>query len=118
MDYKTLKINVRNAFDQLFLISCQNKLGHLLDMTYENYFLIDIKSAYDTVFVMLSLHFFLNHTTRLILLPIDTSIETVCKNKIGVFRDTSIMKQIFDLGWSIHQSESLRALFRYPRNGG
>lgn len=41
MDYETTKILVRNASDRPLCIPRQHKLGHLLDMVYENYFLMD-----------------------------------------------------------------------------
>lgn len=92
MDYKTTKILVRNAFDQLLRIFCRHKLGHLLDMAYKNCFLIDIQSAYEAAFIPPSSHSFFNLSARPILPPTDTSMETVLENGITVFGDASIMK--------------------------
>lgn len=41
MDYETTKILVRNASDRPLRIPRRHKLGHLLDMAYENCFLMD-----------------------------------------------------------------------------
>lgn len=51
MDYEILKILIRNASNQSLRIFRQYKLGYLLDMAYENYFLIDTQSAYDAAAV-------------------------------------------------------------------
>ncbi len=41
VDYQTLKVLVRNASNESFCISHRHKLGHLIDITYNNCFLID-----------------------------------------------------------------------------
>lgn len=83
MDYETTKILVRNTFDRPLCILCRHKLGHLLDMTYKNYFFMDTQSAYDAASILPSLHSFSNLSTEPILLAVDTLIETVLRNGIG-----------------------------------
>lgn len=97
MDYKTSKILIRKASDWPLCILGQQKLGHLLDIAYENYFLKDTKSAYDTAAISLSLHFFFNLSAEPILPPTDSLMETVLKNGIRIYGDASAVKQIFDL---------------------
>lgn len=41
IDYETLRILIKNAFDQPLCVPCRHKLGHLLNITYNNYFFID-----------------------------------------------------------------------------
>lgn len=71
MDYKILKIFVKNASDSLFQIFCQLKLSYLLDMTYENYFFTDTHSAFNAVAVPPSLHSFFNLIAQPMLLLTD-----------------------------------------------
>lgn len=97
MDYETTKILVRNASDRPLRIPRWHKLGHLLDMAYENCFLIDTQSTYDATSVPPSSHSFSNLSAGPTLPPTDTSMETVLENGIKVFRDASIVKQISDL---------------------
>lgn len=58
MDYETSKILVKNASDLPLRIPRRHKLGHLLDMTYDNCFLIDTESAYIAASVPPSSHLF------------------------------------------------------------
>lgn len=41
VDYKILKILIKNIFDQLLHIFRRHKLGHLFDIAYNNCFLIN-----------------------------------------------------------------------------
>lgn len=97
MDYETLKILVRNTFDLPLCMPHRYKLGHLLDVTYENCFLIDTQAAYNAVSVPLSSHLFSNLGTGSTLPPTDPSMETVLYNGIRVFKDSNAVRQIADL---------------------
>lgn len=97
MNYETSKILVRNIFDLLLCLPRQHKLSHLLDMGYENCFLIDTQAAYNTASVPLSSHFFSNLDTKPMLLPTNALMETVPDNRIRVFKDSNAVRQIADL---------------------
>lgn len=94
---ETLKILVKNGSDSLFCIPCWYKLSHLLDITYNNCFLMDIRSVYDLAAILPFLHFFLNLSAGLILLPAYFLIETILNNGIRMYGDASTIKQISDL---------------------
>lgn len=96
MDYKTSKVLVRNASDLPLHIPCRHKLGHLLDIAYENSFLTNIRSIYDTASVPPSFPL-PNLGVRPALPPIDTSMETVFENGIRMFGNADTVKQISDL---------------------
>lgn len=74
-----------------------HKLGHLLDMAYNNYFLIDTQFLYNLAAFLSSLQFFSNLSTGLLLSLIDSSIEIVLDNEIKVYRNTAVVKQISEL---------------------
>lgn len=46
IDHETLKVLVKNTSDRLLRISRQQKLGYIVDIHYNNYFLADAKSAF------------------------------------------------------------------------
>ena len=92
MDYETSKILVRNASDRPLCVPHQHKLDHLLDMAYENCFLINSQSAYDVASVPPSSHSFSDLSTGPILPLADVSMETVLNNGIKVFGDASAVK--------------------------
>ena len=94
MDYETPKILVKNASDRPLCVPRRHKLGHLLDMAYENCFLIDTQSAYNVASVPPSSHSFSNLSAGPTLPPTDASMETVLKNGIRMYRDASAVKQI------------------------
>lgn len=97
MDYETSKILVKNASDLSLCEPCRHKLGHLLDMTYENNFLIDTRSAYSAASVLPSSHPFSLLGAELTLPPADALMETVLENGIRVFGDANVVRQISDL---------------------
>lgn len=58
VDYEILKILIKNASNLSLFIPRWHKLGHLLNIVYDNYFLIDIWSTYDSTAVPPSVSFF------------------------------------------------------------
>lgn len=46
VDYEISKILVKNALDWLLCISYYQKLGHIVDIRYNNYFFINTKSTF------------------------------------------------------------------------
>lgn len=97
MDYETSKVLVRNTSDLSLRIPRRHKLGHLLNIAYDNCFHLDTRSAYDTAFVPPSQHPFFNLGAGPTLPPTDASMETVLENGIRVFGDTNAVRQISDL---------------------
>ena len=97
MNYEISKIIVKNASDLLFCVPRRHKLGHLLDMTYDNCFFIDTKSAYSAASIPPSSHPFSVLGAEPTLPLTDTSMETVLENGIKVFGDVDVVRQISDL---------------------
>ena len=79
MDYETSRILVKNASDQPLCVPRRHKLGHLLDMTYDNCFLINSQSAYNAASISPSSHLFSDLSAGPALLPTDASMETVLR---------------------------------------
>lgn len=97
VDHKTLKVLVKNVSDRPLYISYRHKLGHLLDMAYNNYFPMDTQFSYALAAVLPSLYSFSNVSARPILLPTDYLMETILKNRIRVYGNINTVKQISDL---------------------
>ncbi len=117
MDYETLKVLVRNASDLPLRIPRWHKLGHILDIAYENCFLTDTRSAYDTASVPLSSPF-PNLGAGPALPPTDTLMEIALENGIRVFGNANAVKQISDLVAEYPLIWESQALSRYPLNAG
>ncbi len=96
MAYETSKVLVRNSSDLPLCILRRHKLGHLLDIAYENCFLTDTRSAYDAASVPPSSPFS-NLGAGPTLPPTDTLMEKVLKNRIRVFENANAVRQISDL---------------------
>lgn len=97
MDYETSKILVKNASDLLLCVPRWHKLGHFLNMTYDNCFLIDTKSAYSAASIPLSSHPFSVLGAKPTLSPIGALMKTILENRIKVFEDADTIRQISDL---------------------
>ena len=97
MDYESSKILVKNAFDLPLCVPRRHKLGHFLDMTYDNCFLIDTKSAYSVASVPPSSHPFSVLRAEPTLSPTNASMETVMEKRIKAFGDVDAVRQISDL---------------------
>lgn len=114
MDYKTLGILVKNASDQLLCVTCRHKLGHFLDITYNNCFLIDTQSAYEAASVLPSLHSFTDPNAGFALPLLDASMKTVLENGIRVFGDASTVEQISNLVTEYSSIWESQGFFQIP----
>ena len=97
MDYEISKILVKNASNLPFCVPRWHKLGHLIEMTYNNCFLLDTESAWIAASLPPSLHPFFLLGAEPILPPTDALMETVLENGIKVFGDADAVRQISDL---------------------
>lgn len=97
IDYKSSKILVKNAFNRSHCVFRQNKLDQELDMAYKSCFLINIHLAFDAPIVSPFLHSFSNLSTWPTLLPMGSLMEIVFKNGIKIYKDASVVRQIFIL---------------------
>lgn len=85
---------MKNTSDQLFHVSRHYKLGHLLDITYDNCFFIKNQSAYNSAAITPTLHSFENLSTGPSILPTDPLMKTIFNNWIKVYRDVNAVTQI------------------------
>ncbi len=97
VDHQTSKVLVRNTSSQTLHILCCHKLGHLIDIIYENCFLADTHSIRDTATFPPSSQHLSSHDTGSSLLPTNSSLEMVLSNRIRVYRDSAAIKQIAEL---------------------
>lgn len=87
MHYDTKKVLVRNTSDRLLRILRHQKLGHIVDLWYDNCFLADIKSAFNSATVSLQTAPFFEHKLFWASTPTDPSMETTLDNEVRVYRD-------------------------------
>lgn len=85
--YDTKKIVVKNTFDRPLRISRRHKLGHLVDIYYNNCFLANAESAFDVVTVPPQTTPFFEHKLSSISTSTDQSMETILDNKVRVYRN-------------------------------
>lgn len=88
---------VKNTSDQTLCIPYSYRLGYLIDIVYDNYFLANTPSALDTATSLLSLHQISSRNTSPPLLPTNSFLKTVLSNRIRVYRDVATIKQIAEL---------------------
>lgn len=73
------------------------KLAHLLDIAYDNCFLVDAQSAHDLTIFLPSLLSFSDLSAGPPLSLANTLMETVLNNRIKVYEDPAVIKQISEL---------------------
>ena len=97
VDHQTSKVLVRNTTRDTLRILHRHKLGHLIDIAYENRFLADTHSVCDAATSPPSSQHLSNHDAGSSLLPTDASLETVLSNGFRVYGDSTAVEQIAEL---------------------
>lgn len=97
VDYGTSKILVKNILDQPLHISRWQKLGHIIDISYDNCFLTDTKSVFQSASVPPKLQPFFNQQPSLTPSPTKYLMETRLHNGVRVYRDTDAVAQLSQL---------------------
>ena len=87
MYHDTKKVLVRNTCKWQLRISCRQKLGHIVDICYNNCFLADAKSAFNSATVPPQTVPFFEHELFCIPTSTDPSMETRLDNGVRVYRD-------------------------------
>ena len=85
--HDTKKILVRNTSDRLLRISRRQKLGHVVDIWYDNCFLADVESAFHSATVPPQTAPFFEHELSCAPTPTDQSMETTLDNGVRVYGD-------------------------------
>ena len=92
VDHQTSKVLVRNTSSHTLHIPRCYKLGHLIDIAYENYFLADTHFISDAATSPPSSQYLSSHDASSSLLPTDSSLETVLSNGVRVYGDSAVVK--------------------------
>ena len=85
--HNTKKVLVRNTSDHPLRISCHQKLGHVVDIQYDNCFLAGAKSAFHLATVPLQTAPFFEEELSCTLTPTNPSMETTLDNGVRVYGD-------------------------------
>ena len=85
--HDTKRVLVRNTSERPLRISCCQRLGHIVDIRYNNCFLADAKSAFNSVTVPPQTAPFFEHELSCTLTPANPFMETRLDNKVRVYRD-------------------------------
>lgn len=97
VNHQTSKVLVRNASSETLYIPRRHKLGHLIDIAYENYFLTDSQSTLDAATSPPSSYRPSGRNDKFPLLATDPSLETVLDNGVNVYGDAAAVRQIANL---------------------
>lgn len=109
IDYKTIKILIKNTFDWLVRILYYHKLGYVVDISHNNCFFADAKfTLHLATFFLQTLPFFeyeLSYTTT----PADSFMKTKLGNRVKVYRNKHVVTLLAQLStkyFSIEKSKS------------
>lgn len=97
VNHETSKVLVKNASDRLLHIPRYYKLGHLLDIAYNNCFLVNTQLAHDSAAFLPSSQSFSDYSAGPPPSLVDSLMETVLDNEIKVYRNAAAVKQISEL---------------------
>ena len=97
VNHTTTKILVSNTSDRPLRVPRHQKLGHIIDICYENCFLADAQATFDSaVFPPKAPPFFDLHA-GISLAITDTAMEMQLDNGVRVYRDKAAVREIFEL---------------------
>ena len=97
VDHQTSKVFVRNVSNETLRIPRCHKLGHLINIAYDNCFLTNTQSTFDAATSQPLSYRPLSCNNKPSFLPTNPSLETVLDNEVNVYRDAAAVRQIVDL---------------------
>lgn len=97
IDHKTSKVLVRNTSNHPLYISRRHKLGHVVDIAYDNCFLADTQVIFNLAAFPPAALPFLDLGAGSTLAPRNTLIETQLNNGVRVYGDSAAVKEISEL---------------------
>ncbi len=97
IDHETSKVLVRNTSDRPLRISRWQKLGHIVDIRYDNCFLADVESAFQSATVPPKIQPLFEQEPSLAPNPTEYLIETRLHNGVRVYGDTHAVAQLAQL---------------------
>lgn len=87
IDQHTSKVLIRNASDQPLRISHQYKLGHLIEITYDNSFFTDQQAAINSATLLSLSQSLSDFSAKPPLCKIDALLQTILDNGVKVYGD-------------------------------
>ena len=102
VNHQTSKVLIKNTSSETLCIPRRHKLGHLIDIAYDNCFLTDTQSAFDAATSPTLSYRPLGRSDKPLFLLTDPSLETVLDNRVNVYGDAATIKQIADLVAEYH----------------
>lgn len=87
MHHDTKKILVRNTSDCSLSISRRQKMGHVVDIWYDNCFFADAESAFYSATIPSQTAPFFEHELFCTPTPTNPSMETILDKRVRVYRD-------------------------------
>ena len=97
IDHHTSKVLVKNASVQPLGIPRQHKLGHLIEITYDNCFFTDEQAAINSATFPPLLQSLSDFSAGPPLCQTYSLLETVLDNSIKIYGDTATVEQIAEL---------------------
>ena len=92
INHKTSKVLVRNDSSQTLQIPRRHRLGHIVDIAYENCFLADAYSVRNAAISPSSLQHLPNLNTSSSFFPNNSSLETILGNGIKVYGNATAVR--------------------------
>ena len=97
VDHEISKVLVRNNSSQTIRVPHRHRLGHIVDIAYENCFFANAHSVRDAATSPPYSQHLPNPDTSSFFLPSDSSLETILSNGVKVYGDATAVKQIAEL---------------------
>ena len=97
MHHDTKRVLVRNTSKRLLRISRCQRLSHIVDIHYDNCFLADVKSAFNSATVSPQTAPFFEYELSCTRTPADPSMETRLDNGVRVYRDKHVVALLAQL---------------------
>lgn len=97
VDHETLKVLVRNTSDQSLRILRWQKLGHIIDIYYDNCFLANADSTFQFATCLSRIQLFFKQEPSLAPNPIKHLMETKLHNGVRIYKDTHAVAQLAQL---------------------
>lgn len=97
VDHITTKYLVKNTFDCMLHILWHQKLSHIVDICYDNYFLINAQVALDFATFPPRAQPFFDLDASIALAPSGAPMEIQLENGIRVYKNATAIKEIFQL---------------------
>ena len=97
VNHTTIKILVSNTSDRSLRIPWHQKLGHIVDICYENCFLADAQATFDSAAFPPRAQPFFDLHAGVALAPTNTLIETQLDNGVRVYGDEAAVRKISKL---------------------